>query len=259
MTSDPSRVSASRNIGVRSVPNVAKMASTAFWFTFCLALSCRLTEAEQSVPVGRIITKNLMLSNGLDYGNWGIIEYCPDGSFAADIEALYQDPTLTDIDETALNAIKLYCQTPDGHHQGYISSTIGQEGEWKGIRACPHGLMTGMRAQVLPYQGSVFDDVAVQNIEMECNYGESVIQAHDGVKENKAGEWGLMARCNEGSAICGLEIRYESPNLLLDTTAVADLAMFCCAIENPLTTPEPPQTTTEALTTPEAPQTTPGA
>ncbi|XP_064105698.1 vitelline membrane outer layer protein 1-like [Macrobrachium nipponense] len=223
------------------------MKPTAVWATFCLVLSFRLADAAPKVPANRIVTKNLMLSNGLDFGKWGIIEYCPDGSFAASIEAKYEDPHLTDLDETALNAIKLYCSTPEGHHEGYITSTIGDEGEWKGMKSCPNGLMTGMRAQVLPYQGSLWDDVAVQNVETDCNYGESTILAHDGTGQSKPGEWGLMAKCNEGSAICGLEIRYEMPNVVVDTTAVADISMFCCAIESHDTTAVPSTTSPPAV------------
>ncbi|KAK4312291.1 hypothetical protein Pmani_016272, partial [Petrolisthes manimaculis] len=35
----------------------------------------------------RLIVKSLVLSNGLDWGEWQSVEYCPDGSFAVSAEA----------------------------------------------------------------------------------------------------------------------------------------------------------------------------
>ncbi|KAK7063230.1 hypothetical protein SK128_005239 [Halocaridina rubra] len=181
----------------------------------------------------RVITKNLTLSTGLDFGDWGEEEYCPDGSFAVDLEVMFQDYFITHLDETAINAVKLYCSTLEGIHNGYITSTVGENGEWQGMRPCPNGLMTGTRGQVLDEQGLLGDDVAVQNVEMQCNYGESkvtgVLPTSRDVKINE-GDWSEWGQCEQDSAVCGIKIRYEKPSLVADTTAISNIMMYCCAI-----------------------------
>ncbi|KAG7166408.1 Vitelline membrane outer layer protein 1-like 8 [Homarus americanus] len=146
----------------------------------------------------RIVTKSLVLDNGMDWGKWGEADYCDDGSFASFMEVKVGSLAITES-----------C-----------------------MRSCSRGFLTGLRAQVLGYQGVVFDDVAVQDIQMECNYGDEII---DGTKTYHNfgipnGNWGTWARCPNGSAICGIETRLEDPNLVTDDTAVDDLSMFCCAL-----------------------------
>lgn len=200
-----------------------------------LVLVCFLfvygSELENGEAPGRRVTKSLMLSNGLDWGKWGSVEYCKDGSFVQDIEIKFEDYSFLDADETALNAVKLYCSTSDGHLTGYVTSTIGTNGDWKGMRGCENGLMTGFRAKVLPAQGVLGDDVAVQNIEMECNYGESTVLAMDESANIHDGKWGLWAKCDDKSAICGVEIRYNKVHLVEDDAAVSDISLFCCALD----------------------------
>ncbi|MDK2413650.1 hypothetical protein QHH03_31645, partial [Aphanizomenon sp. 202] len=73
--------------------------------------------------------------------------------------------------------------------------------------------MTAMRANVLESQGIMIDDVAVENVGMECNYGDEVLVGVEDAKEERyeLGEWSRWAHCFNGSAICGIEIRYEEP------------------------------------------------
>lgn len=44
----------------------------------------------------------------------------------------FEDYGLANLDETAVNAIKLYCATADFIHSGYVMSSEGPHGEWKG-------------------------------------------------------------------------------------------------------------------------------
>ncbi|XP_042222683.1 vitelline membrane outer layer protein 1 homolog [Homarus americanus] len=80
----------------------------------------------------RIVTKSLVLDNGMDWGKWGEADYCDDGSFASFMEVKFEHYQLTDTDETAVNAVKLYCVKPDLHPTNYIISTEGRNGEWMG-------------------------------------------------------------------------------------------------------------------------------
>ncbi|XP_064107408.1 vitelline membrane outer layer protein 1-like [Macrobrachium nipponense] len=210
---------------------------------FCLSISGHPVE-EPSIPLLNVhVTGNLTLDNGLDYGSWGSDAFCRSGSYVRDIEALFQEYNILHTDETAINAIKLSCMVPGGHHTGEITSTVGERGDWIGLRSCQKGLMTGMRARVLEYQGTLGDDVAVQNVEMECNYNESSVLAVDEDSNIQQGQWSEWGQCDEGSAVCGIKIRYEEPFLIEDTVGVSDIIMYCCSVDaQPTTAPTPTKT-----------------
>lgn len=42
---------------------------------------------------------------------------------------------------------------------------------------CSSHFITGFRANVLEYQGPFTDDVAVQDFEVECDYGKEIVDA----------------------------------------------------------------------------------
>ncbi|XP_066957316.1 vitelline membrane outer layer protein 1-like isoform X2 [Macrobrachium rosenbergii] len=223
------------------LPNQQDDNMTSLLIAICV-LFCGCAAAGVKDP-NRLITKNLVISNGLDFGQWADIEYCYDGSYVNNIEVLFEPYSILHIDETAINAVKLYCVNNVGQHTGYIVSKIGEKGDWQGERECPNGLMTGVRAKVLPYQGSSADDVAVQNIEIECNYGESTVLAMDETlfssdkTEVNPGVWSEWSVCDGDSAVCGLKVRYEAPFLIEDTTAISDISLYCCSVWTPPTVP----------------------
>ncbi|XP_047736584.1 vitelline membrane outer layer protein 1 homolog [Hyalella azteca] len=186
----------------------------------------------------RDVTQVLFLNNPYDAGDWGPIGICPEFSFVHAFEILFYPPGA--VDETAINAVKLYCSTeqqvvsatgPEGDWYGYVVSATGAEGDWYGMRVCPKTFITGFRAQVLEYQGPFTDDVAVQDFEAECNFGEDILPGIAAANEKgkfNVGEWSVWARCEAGSAVCGLQTRVEAPQVADDDTAVTDVNLFCC-------------------------------
>ncbi|XP_069983708.1 vitelline membrane outer layer protein 1 [Penaeus vannamei] len=177
----------------------------------------------------RQVTDSLRLDNGLSWGDWGPIEYCEDGSFATAFQVKFEPYSLLDTDETAVNAVRLYCSTLDHILTGYVYSVEGKHGDWENIRHCSSGFVTGMRANVLEPQGTLGDDVAVKNVQLACDEGQEVIT---GVIEEEEkipdGKWSFWSRCSAGSGVCGIEIRYENAGLG-DDAGVTNIAMFCCA------------------------------
>ncbi|XP_076044998.1 vitelline membrane outer layer protein 1-like [Oratosquilla oratoria] len=178
----------------------------------------------------RMISQYLNLDNPYDAGEWGSVSLCPNGSFAHAFEVKFEEYNA--VDETAVNAIKLYCRNEHEHDLGYITSSEGQHGRWYGMRICSSGFLTGMRGQVLGYQGIFHDDVAVENVELECNHGSEILPGVAkliDVKFNTNGDWSAWDQCHIGTAICGLQTRFESP-VLADDVAIADFTMFCCEL-----------------------------
>ena len=43
------------------------------------------------------------------------------------------------------------------------------------MRVCTNNFITGFRGRVLEYQGIVHDDVALTDIEAECNKGDEIL------------------------------------------------------------------------------------
>ncbi|XP_037781020.1 uncharacterized protein LOC119577496 [Penaeus monodon] len=67
------------------------------------------------------------------------------------------------------------------------------------------------------------------DMERGVNYGDEILVGVEDAKEEKfeLGEWSRWAHCFNGSAVCGIEIRYEEP-YVGDDAAVTDLVMYCC-------------------------------
>ncbi|XP_042867907.1 vitelline membrane outer layer protein 1-like [Penaeus japonicus] len=190
-----------------------------------VAFCCTLVTSAPDEEPKRPSTGALGLSNGLTWGDWGPKEFCPDGSFVHAFDTKYE--TFSSSDETGLNAVKLFCSTPGHHDTGYITSVLGEYGEWQGMRVCEEGFVTGMRGQVVPEQGVFTDDLAVVNLELDCNYGNGTLVGVENPSE--LGVWSAKVNCEAGSAVCGLEVRYEKPNVG-DDSGVTDLVLFCCAV-----------------------------
>ncbi|XP_068214711.1 vitelline membrane outer layer protein 1-like [Palaemon carinicauda] len=214
--------STSGNISVNSLllTDMLRQASLCVLFSYVLL----------GIAANRPTTKTLFLDNGFDAGKWGEDEFCEEGSFAMDIEVKYKVHNVLHLDENAVNAVKLYCSKPDGTMANYITSTEGEEGTWQGMKSCSHGLMTGVRAKILPNKGLFGDDEAMQNVEMECDGGLSTILAMPEHANFSTVNWSSWDKCGRSSAVCGIKIRYEPPNLVDDDVAVSDMTLYCCSL-----------------------------
>lgn len=214
--------------------------------------------AKAAVTFPRGVEESLTLDNGLSRGTWGPIELCIDNSYVFGFEIKYSG--IGYLDDTCVNAIRLYCQTPEGALTNLPMSAEGTYGQWQGLRSCPLGeYMTGVRANVVPDQGTLGDDLGMDNLEMRCEGGnvldglygvpneeaKSPVVARDMVnlngKEMEAvyvkllrsaktrdyGDWGMWRACSSGK-VCGLQVRLEDNHPLDDDAGITDVVIFCC-------------------------------
>ncbi|XP_071537831.1 vitelline membrane outer layer protein 1-like [Panulirus ornatus] len=204
-----------------------KIAALLSFLACCLlAAADSTTTALPQREAWRNTTAELFLNNGVAWGLWGPVEFCEAGSFAHAFEVKYEKYSSTD--DTAVNGVKLYCGTTSDHDTGYVTSTVGQYGNWQGMRVCDKGFLTGMRANVLESQGLLHDDVAVENVEMRCAASNETIIGVQATEKFPLGKWSVWSECPIGSMVCGLKLRYENPVLTADDAGTTDILMYCC-------------------------------
>jgi len=225
-------------------------------FTLFLCTGGALAGPEDVAPARPDVSAEIGLDNAYDAGDWGEPALCPPGSFAYEFELRYDPPG--GADDTALNAVKLFCADPDtGHDVTYVTSAAAPNGQWMGLMGCKVGSLVGFRAKVVAHQGIFIDDVAIENFEGVCEDGEIVgddeLNNHNYTRRHEEGVWSSWANCPSGSRVCGLKTRVEAPHLTEDDTALTDVFLHCCG-PSPPTTEGPHRTT--PLTTGTAPPAT---
>ncbi|XP_062612641.1 vitelline membrane outer layer protein 1 homolog [Saccostrea cucullata] len=195
---------------------------------FCIAASLIIAE-------GRELTATLEVKGG-DWGLWGDVAYCPEGSFA-DGYKMKIEPRQFWGDDTSLNRVAISCRdavsleetsevTPHPHMKAF--------GSWGSKTSCHEGdFLTSFALQVEKPQGKG-DDTAANFLKFTCRnttMGEPYVLAH----QPGAGYWGTYGEwsetCPQGSAICGIQQKIESyQSIWGDDTELNNLRFFCCKL-----------------------------
>ncbi|XP_018429145.1 PREDICTED: vitelline membrane outer layer protein 1 homolog [Nanorana parkeri] len=166
----------------------------------------------------------ISVTNGGPWGDWGMTEYCPPGTYARGFNLLVEKPQ-GPLDDTALNGIELYCSDLTTiFKKGTISSTKGSWGGWTGERWCPSGYLTSFSLRVEQPIG-IGDDTAANNIQFRCS-DQTILEGNGGVW----GGWGSWSgACQLG--ICGIKTRVEkAQGADDDDTSLNDVKFECCEI-----------------------------
>ncbi len=169
-------------------------------------------------------TGSAVSGNGGNWGGWTTATYCPPGSWASGY-AMRVEPSVGSGDDTALNAVALYCSDRAGQRVARISPHPGFWGDWREGANCTQGAhFTHFILKVEPSQGSG-DDTAANSVAFWCNNQQRL--------EAQGGQWGTYGEWRGGfsnSAICGLRAKVEDRQGTGDDTALNDLEFFWCTI-----------------------------
>lgn len=159
------------------------------------------------------------------WGDWGDVDMCPNGTFATTFALKVMDETSWVEDDSALNGVKLYCQSQDGKRTGEASSSVGHHGSWKDPLTCAHGFLTGFRFR--SSSDIVGDDVMGTNMDGTCQGGQIL----DGQGVNSWGAWSSWAYCPPEAAICGLQTKvhpFQGDLAWEDDVGLTDIKIICC-------------------------------
>lgn len=192
-----------------------------------------------SVPAHSRVTRTLSVTNGGRWGYWREEQRCAHGSYAVGFDMKIEGRQGSSYDDTALNGIKLICETMSGPaYQHEITSAMGDWGEWVGRSTCDdrHGkkqFLTSFRLQVESPQGSDYDDTSANYIEFRCRDFAGSLPEYTLSKYPGYGFWGDFGHwsydCPLHSAICGIRTRIETPQGRDDDdTALNDVEFYCC-------------------------------
>lgn len=156
------------------------------------------------------------------YRNWA---YCPQDTWAIGFRQRVEAPC-GKCDDTALNSLELICSNSDRNQLTRIQSYEGVWGSWGSDRYCngKGNYLRGVQFLIEREQGKG-DDTAANDSRFTCTNGD-VIQGSNG---GTWGNWRSEAQCPPSSAICGLQIKFESEQGKGDDTAMNGARFKCCS------------------------------
>ncbi|MEG3922417.1 hypothetical protein QUA07_25365 [Microcoleus sp. T3_A4] len=172
------------------------------------------------------VTESLTTGAGR-WGEWSDIVFCPSGSYAGGYDMRVESPKGGG-DDTALNAISLYCYYPNGGFAGRIIAHKGNWGNWGAAVACNGSLLTSFRIKMEPWQRNG-DDTAANSVSFICTNrnGYYPLEASNG---GQWGNWLGWINPTQFSAICGFQAKVEPPQGSGDDTALNDLKFYYCRL-----------------------------
>ena len=209
-----------------------------------LILKIFVLRSLEAVTPARQYTAEIAPHAMTSWGVWGPEQFCPESSYVhgyqlrVELDCFKHDGEhLRDCDDTALNAIRLFCAyhfdgMPDDLEAGYVESSSGPFGAWAEPIYCPgNGVFaTGAQFRSEPDQGGS-DDTAGNNLNMECTDG-TILEG----RGDPWGEWSSWVVCPKGTAVCGLKNLVEGDCYKHDGHDVKDcddtahnaVIFYCC-------------------------------
>ena len=163
-------------------------------------------------------------------GDWGCVDECPRGQYVYAYSLRSEPYHGVSDDDTALNAVKLYCSSPPSisptEPSLTITSTEGQLGEYSGILDCvnPDDPIVGFKMKIEGHQGYP-DDTAANKLDIYCQHGS---QTYSAITTTDFGNWTSKNYCPQGQAVTGIQTRVESPQGAdVDDTALNGVRLVC--------------------------------
>jgi hypothetical protein len=163
-------------------------------------------------------------------GVWKTMLYCPFGSYALGYRMRVDE---IDTDKSGVNDIELQCYDYNNALQGTINSFNGLRGTWYSITMC---VSTNVGACSLTYTYRNFmkgvqtkladQSLGVTGFVGQC-LNEATIESAGGMAQ---GTLGTIVSCPAGTAICGIQVKFEDDQGAGDDSAINNVRASCCRI-----------------------------
>lgn len=166
-----------------------------------------------------------------DFGKWAdCISWCPAGSYAYAAQLVSERSQGNNGDDTALNAIRLYCYDRwTGTYTGMVTSAAmpwGDPGTSVGSAWVTDPIVGG-RAKFQPNAGTAIDDAQTTVAKFRLKGGSWLEPSPSDV------QWGSWlaedTKCQAGSAVCGIKTMFEPKQYSGDDTALGGAVLYCCS------------------------------
>ena len=173
-------------------------------------------------------------SNGGKWGAWTLPVFCPEKTWVAGFDLRIESYQKNN-DDTALNAIRLYCKDESGHFLTTVTPHPGFWGNWTNIvSADENSFFTGFKLRVEPPQGKgggKKDDTAANSVLFIDQFGKGyTLNLSSKNPSGSWGSWGNQSSCPINTFVCGIQVRIETPQgSKKDDTALNDLLIACCS------------------------------
>ncbi|CAF4192035.1 unnamed protein product, partial [Rotaria sordida] len=136
-------------------------------------------------------------------------------------------------DDTALNAIRLYCKKKDGTVTGSISSYDGLWGDWSPNVYCLENNQFMASAVLKIELVIIFEDATgVNDFKSRCRdtatgyTGNGLLQANNG---GSWGDWTSEETCPKGTAICAISSKFDHDGG--DDEGMTQASFICCSLD----------------------------
>jgi hypothetical protein len=168
-------------------------------------------------------TRTVAPAAGL-WGQAGASLFCSTGTYVAAFRQRVEAAQGAG-DDTALNAVELYCKSKTGYWTERLNTWDGAWGDWGEWVTCPTGYVNGAALKIEPGQGAG-DDTSANGARFTCTNGSTISASNDGA-------WGSYVSsdtCPSGEAVCGAQTIVEPPISAGDDTALNGLLLHCCRL-----------------------------
>ncbi|CAI2347787.1 unnamed protein product [Caenorhabditis sp. 36 PRJEB53466] len=170
------------------------------------------------------------------YGDWHGWKRCPEGKFANSMQIKYEGDQRGG-DDTALNAVALYCDDlywSEYRKEHWIMSGEGSYGSWQAVKYCPPGqVIIGFALRSEPDQRGN-DDVGADNFAAYCGTpnGERARGSYIQGDTEQWGSWTADQWCPQGLAVCGINSQVEGNQGGRDDTTLNNVDLLCCRAQS---------------------------